>query len=418
MPDSSWLRAYAHNIRLFDYNARLYLLSLVISGIATGIFSLLFNFYILSLGYDEALVGQLLTTSNTTALISALPAGYLIDLIGRKRALLFAGILSTTAFLGLIVWHSVLGLYLLSIGLGLGQSLTDVTLGPFLMENSREAERTYLFSLSFGVHILAAFVGNWLGGQIPQWAGQWLQIDATTVVAYRTALVLVVGLSGLGLIPLLYLRTTPSSGNVRTDRLAPFRYARQYPALISQLITPMLILSLGSGLFVPFMNLFFREQYRQDDATIGSLLALGSLGMAAGLMVAPPLAEGMGKSRLIFLTQACSIPFMIVLGFAPWFWLSAAAYLARIVLMNMTVPVYQAFVMEKVDEQARATVASLFSMSLSLGWAISPTLSGQLQVRVGFATIFALAIMAYLVAIYLYWRAFGRKVPAAADQSR
>ncbi|MBK9052249.1 MAG: hypothetical protein IPL78_15470 [Chloroflexi bacterium] len=122
----------------------------------------------------------------------------------------------------------------------------------------------------------------------------------------------------------------------------------------------------------------------------------------------------MGKPRLIFLTQACSIPFMIALGFTPWFWLSAAAYLARIILMNMTVPVYQAFVMEKVDEHARATVASLFSMSMTLGWAVSPTVSGRLQVETGFSTIFIIAISAYLLAIYLYWRSFGRVVPAAA----
>lgn len=414
MPDPGLLRAYAHKIRQFGYNARLYLLSLIISGIAAGIFGLLFNFYILSLGYDEALLGQLLTTSNTTALLTALPGGYLIDLIGRKRALLLAGILSTFAVLGLIGWHSVLGLYVISVGLGLGQSLNDVTLGPFLMENSSEAERTYLFSLSFGVHILAAFVGNWLGGQIPQWAGTWFQLDATAVSAYRTALILVVALSFLSLIPLLRLRVVPKRHDTPADRLAPLRYARQHPVLLGQLIAPILILSLGSGLFVPFMNLFFREQYGQDDGTIGSLLALGSLGMAVGLVAAPPLVERLGKPRLIFLTQACSIPFMIALGFTPWFWLSAAAYLARIILMNMTVPVYQAFVMEKVDEHARATVASLFSMSMTLGWAVSPTVSGRLQVETGFSTIFIIAISAYLLAIYLYWRSFGRVVPAAA----
>ncbi|MBK9052250.1 MAG: MFS transporter [Chloroflexi bacterium] len=228
MPDPGLLRAYAHKIRQFGYNARLYLLSLIISGIAAGIFGLLFNFYILSLGYDEALLGQLLTTSNTTALLTALPGGYLIDLIGRKRALLLAGILSTFAVLGLIGWHSVLGLYVISVGLGLGQSLNDVTLGPFLMENSSEAERTYLFSLSFGVHILAAFVGNWLGGQIPQWAGTWFQLDATAVSAYRTALILVVALSFLSLIPLLRLRVVPKRHDTPADRLAPLRYARQH----------------------------------------------------------------------------------------------------------------------------------------------------------------------------------------------
>jgi len=53
-----------------------------------GVFRLLFNFYVLSLGYDEALLGRLITITSLTALLAALPMGYLADLLGRKYALL------------------------------------------------------------------------------------------------------------------------------------------------------------------------------------------------------------------------------------------------------------------------------------------------------------------------------------------
>jgi len=74
---------------LFSPNARLYLASVVILGAAIGVYRLLFNFYVLSLGYDQALLGTLVTTSSLTALIAAMPLGYLIDIIGQKRALIF-----------------------------------------------------------------------------------------------------------------------------------------------------------------------------------------------------------------------------------------------------------------------------------------------------------------------------------------
>ena len=45
---------YASRVRAFSRNARLYLLNVVIVGAAMGVFRLLFNFYVLSLGYDEA----------------------------------------------------------------------------------------------------------------------------------------------------------------------------------------------------------------------------------------------------------------------------------------------------------------------------------------------------------------------------
>ena len=105
---------------------------------------------------------------------------------------------------------------------------------------------------------------------------------------------------------------------------------------------------------MPFMNVFFREQYGQTDPAIGALFAWGSLAMGVGLIAAPPLAERMGKIQLVVVTQALSIPFLILLGFAPWYWLSVIAYLVRVALMNMSTPIYQTFVMERVDASARA----------------------------------------------------------------
>ncbi|MCA9941134.1 MAG: MFS transporter, partial [Anaerolineales bacterium] len=125
-----------------------------------------------------------------------------------------------------------------------------------------------------------------------------------------------------------------------------------------------------------------------------------------GLLVAPPLADKYGKIAVVVLTQALSIPFLILLGFAPWFWLSATAYLVRLALMNMSNPVYQTFVMEEVRQEARATVASLVSMSWNVGWSFSPTISGWLQVHYGFAPVFLGTITTYIIAIYLYWRFF------------
>src|SRR3989337_3871599 len=89
------LSIYAERISAFHPDARLYLLSVVATGAALGVYRLLFNFYVLSLGYNEALLGTLITTSSLTALIAALPMGYLADLLGRKNSLILS-----TALLG------------------------------------------------------------------------------------------------------------------------------------------------------------------------------------------------------------------------------------------------------------------------------------------------------------------------------
>jgi len=178
------------------------------------------------------------------------------------------------------------------------------------------------------------------------------------------------------------------------------------------MILPMLLTSLGAGLIMPFMNVFFRQVYHQPDPVIGTLFAWGSLAMGIGLLIAPPLADRFGKIQLVVVTQGMSIPFLILLGFSPVFWLSAAAYYVRLALMNMSSPVYQTFVMEHVEPGARATVASLVSMANSFGWALSPSISGWLQVNYGFGPVFVGVLILYSLSTWLYWKFFWRTKPA------
>jgi MFS family permease len=191
-------------------------------------------------------------------------------------------------------------------------------------------------------------------------------------------------------------------------RFDPIGYARQQGRLLNKLVLPMLVTSIGAGLIMPFMNVFFRQEHLQPDSTIGTLFAWGSLAMGVGLLIAPPLADRVGKIQLVVITQALSIPFLIILGFSPWFWLATSAYYIRVALMNMSSPVYQTFVMEHVEPSARATVASLVNMAWNFGWAFSPSISGWLQLRYGFDAAFAGTIVLYIISTFLYWAYFWR----------
>jgi MFS family permease len=256
----------------------------------------------------------------------------------------------------------------------------------------------------------ASFVGNSIGGNIPTWVAAQQKVAATSTTAYGGALLIVALTALIGLIPLFLMKMPPLR---KTDQanFSPLKFAREQPALLGKLIVPMLVTSVGAGLMMPFMNIFFREVFHQPDPVIGNLLAWGSLAMGVGLVIAPPIADRTGKIKLVVLTQALSIPFLALLGFAPWFWLSTTAYYVRIALMNMSGPVYQTFVMENVQPGARATVASLVSMANNFGWALSPSISGWLQVKYGFHPVFAAVIILYSISTFLYWRYFWKPSP-------
>jgi MFS family permease len=411
------LGEYSSHVRAFKPNARLYLLNVIITGLVMGIFRLVFNFYALSLGFDEALLGNLITTSSFVALIAALPMGYLADTIGRKASLVTSSALLSVAVLAMALWQSETSLYAMNVISGLAQSLAGVTMSPFLMENSDEHERTYLFSFGQGLTMTMASVGNWIGGYLPGWIGQIQNVSATSSTAYGNS-VLIAGIgAGIAVLPLVFI-TTPRIVKSQRAIFAPLQYAAKNPGLLTKLVLPMLLTSIGAGLIMPFMNVFFRVVHKQPDPVIGALFAWGSLAMGIGLLIAPPLAERTGKIQLVVITQALSIPFLILLGFSPIFWVGAATFYIRLTLMNMSSPVYQSFVMEHVEPSARATVASLTSMAWNFGWAFSPTISGWLQVRYGFGPPFIGTIVLYTISVIMYWAFFWRRkiapIPATA----
>lgn len=402
---SGFLKDYGNHIRDFKPNARLYLITLVITGATMGVYRLLFNFYILSLGYDEYLIGNLQSVSSLTALIAALPMGYITDKIGRRTSLLLGGLFEVAGILVIAIFPVIPVFYAMNFVLGAAQSLSAVAYAPFLMENSGEKERTYLFSISSGLNTASAFVGNWIGGYLPTWFSKIHAVSPTSVQAYESSLMVIALGTALGLVPLFFLRKVSVQTGERTV-FAPIAYARKQPKLLTSLILPMLVTSIGAGLIMPFMNVFFRQRYSQPDTVIGSLFAWGSLAMGIGLMIAPPLADKMGKIQLVVVTQALSIPFLAILGFSPVFWMSAGAYYIRLALMNMSGPVYQTYVMEKVEPDARAMVASLVSMASSFGWAFSPTVSGWMQVKWGFGPPFIGTILLYTLSTWMYWQFF------------
>ena len=402
----STLAEYISRLRLFRPNARLYLMTVLVTGIAMGVYRLIFNFYVLSLGYDEALLGKLITTNQFTALALALPMGFVVDRFGRKNGLIARSVLLGVSVACVAVWPDIWVLYAMNVIFGIVQSLSAVIMSPFLMENSGEEERTYLFSFSSGLMMFSASIGNWLGGYLPTWMGSIQNVDPESSTAYAWALASMAFVALLGMIPVALLKI--GKGEKVARNFDPLRVIRDKPKLLTKLLLPSLIISVGAGLFMPFMNVFFREVHGQSDQTIGTLFAWGSLAMGAGLLLAPAIADRIGKIQLVVLTQGLAIPFMVLLGFAP-FTFSALAYYVRMALMNMSNPIYQTFVMEKVGPSDRTTVASLTSMVWNSGRAFSPSISGWLQVNYGFAPVFGLAIILYACAVPLYWIFFLRK---------
>ncbi len=393
----SGLRLYMEQIKRFSPEVRLYLMVSTLQGIGSGIFQLFFNFYILSLGYREDFLGVLISLPALIGLLVSLAAGYVSDLIGRKRTFIIGGVLAVVSQGMMLLWPTYFMLIFSRVISGLGNSLFSVASAPFLMEHSTEEERVHLFSFNSGLGTMSSFIGTTFGGALPAFFAVRMGVAPTSSTAYAMAMWTTTLLMFIALVPLARL---PMEQRVQAQRPRELleAFARQ-KVLMTKLFLPSLLISIGAGLLIPFMNIFFRNRYGLTDAQIGALMGTGALGMGVAFLFAPLLANRWGKALSVVITQGLSIPFLFILGYVHHLELAILAYFVRMALMNLSTPIYQIIVMEKVDEKTRGMAASLNAMVWNFGRAISPAFSGPIQRYWGFDPIFALTIAFYAVSV-------------------
>ena len=408
-------------VRRFSRNARLVLLFSIGSGLTFGVFLFTFNFYVLSLGqgYDEGFLGTLQSAASLATIGMALPAAYLAQRFQQKWLMIAAGVLSGLSYLGMVLFPTQPGLIAFRMLAGIAMSIGSVVAAPFLMSNTEPTERQWVFSYQAGLSTVASFFGNLLAGSLPSWMGRMFNVGPTDTLAYQLSLGSMIGMSLVSVVPLLFIAKSPPPDH---EVELPWVQVRRYGGVLSKFLLPSLIIGLGAGLMQPFMNVYFRKVYLKPDPTIGIVFALGGLAMAVGQFAGPPLADRFGKINTVMMSQGLSIPFLITLGLGAWlvpagiitpelfFILAGIAYIFRLALMNLSNPVYQTFILERVPIQAQALAASLSALVFQVGWFIMPQISGRLQVvygPTGFTFVFAGVTLLYILAIGVEWLFFG-----------
>ena len=80
----SGFSGYIGKIRLFSRNARLFMIHVVGMDVIYGTWAVLFNLYLLAVGFDIAFIGLRILLAAITRAVLAIPAGMISDRVGRK----------------------------------------------------------------------------------------------------------------------------------------------------------------------------------------------------------------------------------------------------------------------------------------------------------------------------------------------
>lgn len=413
----SGLGHYLDMISMFSYNARLYMIHIVGMDMIFGTWGVLFNLYLLKVGFTAEFVGLRVMVGGIATAVAAIPAGYLSDRLGRKLSFILGDGVGAALSLVAIFSTNYWVLLLTPVVGALFSAMHGVAEPAFMAENSEPRERVHLFSVSSGVRTLAVMGGQLLVAALP------IAPDSNVVDIYRWAAV--VGILGwfLSLIPAVLLKQRPRPDEAGPKVAAPatspalFRSIRN-PKTVWQLVLTSSSVAIGAGFVIPLFNLYFHEGMHAHVHTIGQTFAAGSALLSLSALLAPFVAARLGKVRAIVLTRLLAVPFVLVMAvspgmaaFRPALTLTGLAYVLRTVFFNMGGPIYEAFQMEVLHPGERATTVGLIMLASSvLGG--SATRFGSIWMQAGDYRSPMLGMASfYLISVLLFW-AFFRKAEA------
>lgn len=410
----SWLADWKKKIATFNLNIQMFMLANVLIQIGMGVFSVMYNLYIKELGYPETLNGKIIAMTSLASALMLVPAGFLSDRFGRKKIIIIGAVVASFTLFYRSLMIGEQSLIYAAFFTGLFMALVQVSGVPFLAENSKASERMHLFSIHFSLMTVAGVIGSLGGGVMADMLHTFGDISVVNSIKY--VLILGAVIFTLGLLPLLRLQTVKekemAADVVADSKEGPSGFRKNLKIIILFGFANLLI-GTGSGLVIPYLNLYFSNRFGASNSYIGLILSLGSAMTAIAMLLGPALVKRVGKVKALVIFQLLSIPFLFITGYTNSLVIASIAFLMRQALMNAGNPIQSAIAMDLVQDKYKGLANSVNQMVFNVGWASTGAISTGLVMTFGFywgyAYTFTITGILYLIASTYFFIVFGRK---------
>ncbi len=399
------IRNYIQAFKNFSVNARMYLAFNFLVSLYVGISSVVFNLYIIRLGYNEQFLGLIISAMMIATGLFAFPAAQICDRFGSKKSLVYSGILSSLILFLLYTLTSQEWLLVLSLLSGILSAIPTILASPFLVENSTADDRIYLFSFNFALIIIATVLGMSIGGFLPQVWSSLLGVATTSSASYRYTLFASLIVSIISVLPLVFLKDHEKMC-VKAPDMKLLIGKLVESKTVKRLLIISCLIGLGAGLIVPMFNVYFNKNLSASPQQIGMIFSVGQASMVIGAMAVPYIVSRIGRVKTVSLTYLVSIPFLILLAVTSNLYIASAAYIMRMLFMNMSQPISNSFSMEIVHREEMASVSSLTSMGSCVCIAVSTYVAGMLMSWGAYLLPYIATCAFYLIAAVLYLKFF------------
>lgn len=345
-------------------------------------------------GMSVTNLGALLTTFGLATVVFSIPFAVLSDRYGRKQIMLAGSLLATLVITVPGFTSDFLMLEVSALIGGMGEAMYLATWNAYLADSTSVDVRAATFSLSFMTFTIASGIGTFLPGFFPL-------LPLNLVAAHRAGFI-ALGLLGLG----TSLSVWRWVENVKPKRARQGILPRKSLGIIAKFSTANLMIGLGAGLIIPLIPTWFYLRYNVTDVFSGPLLAASNIIMGLAALGSPAIAKRVGLVRGIVTTQSLSTIFLLAVPFSPTAVVAAPLYVIRAVLMNMSSPLSDTFLMNMIAEDERATASSFNVVIWRLPNAASTVVGGSLLSGGNLSLPFYICATLYITSIVLFYAIF------------
>ena len=401
----------------FSRDVRLYLTANALFGFVLfgGIYPLLYNLYLLRLGYNTEFVGLANATGALCFALFSLPSGMLGGRWG-SRFTMVVGICVSVAGFGLLSQAELLSagtrdyFILISYSLGvMGIALFIVNGTPYLMGITSPIERDPVFAVQAALMPFSGFVGSMLGGVVPDYLADVLDVSLAQPVVYRYTLFIGV----LCLIPAVFALLATQDVRVERKREAGDNSdVFSAPALpLAAIVITSLISVLhvaGEAAARTFFNVYM-------DKGLNISLSLISVQLAAGQLLAVPAALSLpffsarfGIRRTVVLVTVFTALFLFGMALVSN-WIVAGVCLMGIMAMaSIRRSAFAIFHQELVPVRWRTAMSGATAMMSGMGYSAMALGGGYMIPVAGYSSLFLTGAVFTGIGAFLFWICFQR----------
>ena len=364
--------------------------------IATSFF-LILNIYLSKNSFSDSEIADLISYRFLAVILLSYPLGYFISF---KRLKIFfvisSALLPIVAILLILLIQYSVHDYLKTIFFiwGILFTMFQVSVLPFIMRYSNKKNQTYSISLSFATHSIAMVI-----------AGLIIYITSNFLIDEGQILIII---SCFGFVSVFY--SLQIYEPVFADNLDNKK--RKYNwKLILQCVLPTLVIAIGAGLTIPFINLFFFHTFNIDSARFALIGGATSFLVAFSSLIVPFVKKQFGFQKSIINTQLIAVLSLIALSTTAYFneyyfvvYFAIFFYMLRAPLMNMAAPLTSELTMNYVGKNNQEMLSAIIAAIWSGSWFFSSQIFKILvDSDYNYSEIFYITSVLYLLGILLYY---------------